>query len=173
VCVACGSAGDQVDFLTEEDAIDEYGRQPRSPSAAPSGMYRQNSPQNSPRRHGPGDPVHPAASRDAVRHSGPLGLVHGTASVDASAVGDGSFAVTGVGPLQPPATPSRDVESASPGGCCGGRASEPQAPSHWPPSAESADLAALTQHRAADDQPTPHVGPSMGREAGASKAHLP
>ena len=168
-----GSADAQVDFLTEEDAIDEYGLQPRSPSAASSGIYRANSPQNSPRRPGAGGGAHPAAPRDLVRHSGQLGLTPDTTGMETRAVGDGSFTATGVGPLQPTATPSHDVESASQGGCCGARASQPQTSAHWAPSSEPIDHAALTRPRTVDDQPNAHVGPSMGRQASASKAHLP
>ena len=168
-----GFADSQVDFLTVEDAIDEYGLQPGSPSAVSSGTHRPSTPQNSPRRPGPGGGAHPAAARDLARQSGQIDLAPGTGGVDARAVGDGSFTATGVGPLQPTATRSHDVESASQGGCCGARASEPQASVHWLPSSESIDHAALTRSRAADVQPIAHVGPSMGRQAGASKAHLP
>jgi hypothetical protein len=183
LCV--GSAATQVHFLTTEDAIDEYGLQPRSPGTASSDFNRQHSPQNSPRRAGPGGGAHPAVARDVARRSstpatfeaatmahqsGQLDLVHGATSVDTRTVGDRTFALTGVESLQPPVATSHDVETASPnGGCCGGRAREPLAPSHWMPSPDPS----IRAMHAADGRPIAHVGPSVGREAGASKAHLP
>ena len=174
----------QVHFLTNDDAIDEFNLQPRSPGATSSDVYRQHSPQNSPRRGAHADsPRRPAVPRDVVRSSSTtttsdavgarsaeqFDLVP-SAGVDVRSVRDAPFPVAGVGSLQPGL---HEGGLANQGGCCGGRARQPSTSPHWAPPPELADNGPVSLGHAAVGQHPTNMDHRVATEAGGSKAHLP